>query len=1092
MKAASRGWFVWVFAMLMPAGARSESLAPLSEQQQETLQSIWSILLVIYDNDAAQIPADPNSIMALETSQNPRDQLARALFTLMRHAIDPNAVDLTEPFSVDAAAPDASSKTSLDSEAAVSEPEESDEVRSLYRAMETVQEIDNPLGSCVLLPGTYRIQSLPLTIEGHVVMPAGVRLIAPYDPNTSVIEVMPGGLLETGRAAFYTDEDYPGILPPVEIIPEDPNIYFFHNGIGIYVHPGADPKTRLENLEIRGCYVGIVLDEQLIYPLRHVITVACYDGVHLYAPAGIVDCQFWYNGSMWDWMGDYILAHFWEYVTGTLFDSIAEYASAGLYVNLDGERFPSPEVLIARTVMDGGDVGLYVKGALADPNWPDPNMIAPFVPRVNVVNSGLTQSGFYGFYQTEGQAEIDMRYCAFGLNGSDTNIGLPFTGCIGLSEDPFYLSAESYRLYVDPRSPLVDAGYGMAEGGTGTCHDWPDTGRMDIGTHFPLGVSGGFGIPSSPADFNWDGVVDALDLELMEMCMGAITDPNIVKLDLNYDSRVNMPDFGVFAFDYGYSIDPNESANNDPNCARSDFDNDGRVDLADLAILSEYWLTVVTDEYRLCSLCDLNSNNDVNSVDYDLFMADWGKISQTDCAVSFANAEYEPVEPNRLSGVVRITLEEYPPSTWLFLQVDGMAAGETYSDGGQPAMFAIPTYEFANGNHTLTVGGYTPEDACWIQQFPVVFENRLYFATIPEMYEPNEPVEIVGFFDGGTMTIATDPNAATFSDTGHIRHTSTISADAAEATLTYENGEYAETQSIILAKSVNMAKIDPNSFRALIVAPDPDANEAFADTLEAIRNAIHAKGIPHQELLWKNATWDNISIALCGGNLNYVYWIGHGNSQIGEERVGPTRKVVKEGIHRTNFRCWKKGLVWDSQGDRIFSFLRSDSIALPVMPDILPEDWETRGHSMWSLGLYRNGKIKEFWAIGCETGLEWENAGNKYPLLNDMAYAVGAYRTDTAGNYVNVYMGNKTPVWTGWLLPVAVYYPSALANIIRNHSNNQSLEHALIYGPHGDEQRNAVWGADLKRGNDSDKDGYIDNVLQWWPLNTKLEWIQFY
>ena len=617
----------------MPATARSEALAPLSEQQQDTLQSIVSVLLAVYDNDASQLPADPNSIMALETSENPRDQLAWALFTLMRHAIDPNAADLTKQSSFDAPAPDPSSKVSLDSEATVSGLEDNGAVHSLYRAVETVQEIANPLGSCVLLPGTYRIQSLPLTIEGHVVMPAGVRLIAPYDPNTPVIEVLPGGLLDTGRAAFYTPEDYPGVLPPVEIISEDPNILFTHNDVGIYVHRGADPKTRLENLEISGCRVGLIIDEQLTYPIRHVVTYGCHDGIHLYAPAGIIDCQFWYNGILYDyeWIIAYIIANYQAYLNGTLFDTLYDYAGAGVYVCLDGETYPYPEVSIERTVMYSGDVGLMVEGVSANPNLPDPNVVSSLLPRVHVINSGFILNLFYGLYQTPGEAYIDLSYSAFGGNRDEANVGLPFTECRGILSDPFYVLDEGRRLYIYPWSPMVDGGYGMAEGGTGTCHYWPDTGRMDIGSHFPLGVSGGFGIPSSPADFNWDGVVDALDLELMEMCMGAITDPNIVKLDINYDSRVNLPDYALFAVDYGYSADPNESANNDPNCARSDFDGDDRVDLTDLAILAEHWLTVVADEYRLCSLCNLysdpndpNAPNVIDENDLAAFMADWG------------------------------------------------------------------------------------------------------------------------------------------------------------------------------------------------------------------------------------------------------------------------------------------------------------------------------------------------------------------------------------------------------------------------------------------------------------------------------------
>jgi hypothetical protein len=74
---------------------------------------------------------------------------------------------------------------------------------------------------------------------------------------------------------------------------------------------------------------------------------------------------------------------------------------------------------------------------------------------------------------------------------------------------------------------------------------------MDIGCHYALGLSGGYGIQSSPADFNWDGIVDELDLALMNACMGATNEPNLVAMDMDYDSWINWPDFGMYARDYG-------------------------------------------------------------------------------------------------------------------------------------------------------------------------------------------------------------------------------------------------------------------------------------------------------------------------------------------------------------------------------------------------------------------------------------------------------------------------------------------------------------------------------------------------------------
>ena len=188
-------------------------------------------------------------------------------------------------------------------------------------------------------------------------------------------------------------------------------------------------------------------------------------------------------------------------------------------MHLDGEAFPYPEVLIERTVMDSADVGLYVRGVSIDPNLLDPNVMEPLLPRIQVLNSAFTLNNFYGLYKTEEEANMDVQYSAFGENSYyHTNADLPYVGCFLLSFDPFYILAGSNRLYVNPYSELADAGYGIATDGMGTAHDRPDTGILDIGCHFPLGVSGGFGIPSSPADLNWDGIVDQRDLDLMGTC----------------------------------------------------------------------------------------------------------------------------------------------------------------------------------------------------------------------------------------------------------------------------------------------------------------------------------------------------------------------------------------------------------------------------------------------------------------------------------------------------------------------------------------------------------------------------------------------
>jgi hypothetical protein len=374
--------------------------------------------------------------------------------------------------------------------------------------------------------------------------------------------------------------------------------------------------------------------------------------------------------------------------------------------------------------------------------------------------------------------------------------------------------------------------------------------------------------------------------------------------------------------------------------------------LDDIAVMAELWLVPVFDAYRICGLCNIGQTIDPNDPDtsgvidvkdYEALMADWGKEVELGFSASFYDKADQPVEPNQLSGVITVQVDECPVSSWVFVQVDGIPVGVAYPYNTIPPAFEIPTHEFSNGNHTLSLGGYTYEGGCWMREIPVQFKNSLYLASIPERYEPNEVYEIWGYFNSGTMQISTDPNSITVSDSGYICHSTMINSGTAEASLYYESGEFSESQYIVLAKAVDMSKIDPNSFRALIIAPDIKANKDFKISLEAIRNALLAKNISCQELLHKDATWENISVALQGGNLNYVYWIGHSDSQIGETRDPITLKIIKEGVHRTNFKCWKKGVLSDSLEDRIFSCMASDKITIPAVPEILPDNWEKKG-----------------------------------------------------------------------------------------------------------------------------------------------------
>jgi hypothetical protein len=134
-------------------------------------------------------------------------------------------------------------------------------------------------------------------------------------------------------------------------------------------------------------------------------------------------------------------------------------------------------------------------------------------------------------------------------------------------------------------------------------------------------------------------------------------------------------------------------------------------------------------------------------------------------------------------------------------------------------------------------------------------------------------------------------------------------------------------EDILPVRVIDVSEIDPNSYRAVIIAPNDEVNDAFEDdnylseedrTLTSIRYVLNQMNIPYIELLTGNASWDNIKSALTNQNVNYVYWIGHANSQVG---------IGNNAVQRTALGCWEKG-EWVYTRGRGFSFVLSKLLIL--------------------------------------------------------------------------------------------------------------------------------------------------------------------
>lgn len=179
MKVFSRAFFVWVFVGVTSAVSFADTLTPFSKKQQKDLQGVLSVLLALYDDDASLIPNDPNAIMALEFSEDPRDQLAWGLFTILRHITDPYAMDPAEESSPELDSTEVETKVldSSEPEMAASfwaSSESGTEMR--YVAAEPIEDLENSLGSRILAPKTGTERSLKLRKS---IAPVSVIRLAP-------------------------------------------------------------------------------------------------------------------------------------------------------------------------------------------------------------------------------------------------------------------------------------------------------------------------------------------------------------------------------------------------------------------------------------------------------------------------------------------------------------------------------------------------------------------------------------------------------------------------------------------------------------------------------------------------------------------------------------------------------------------------------------------------------------------------------------------------------------------------------------------------------------------------------------------------
>ena len=141
---------------------------------------------------------------------------------------------------------------------------------------------------------------------------------------------------------------------------------------------------------------------------------------------------------------------------------------------------------------------------------------------------------------------------------------------------------------------------------------------------------------------------------------------------------------------------------------------------------------------------------------------------------------------------------------------------------------------------------------------------------------------------------------------------------------------------------------------------------------------------------------DNLEFLYNKSSVKYIYWAGHANNNV-------------KGVPRTHTECWRyeKSGWWDIIHNwhkiGVFSWTNSE--------DPLPDGWDDRGFSLWSLCMHDSWNKKIVFVDGCLSATE----------PPDMAYAYGVFSLQGQGSLDQIYIGWRIKVLT--TTPGSIYDP---------------------------------------------------------------------
>jgi hypothetical protein len=839
MKAILIAYLVSVSVSAAGAITISDPNVGLTEQQQESISTLFHLLVAVYDNDASLIPDEPNEIIALETSNDSRDQLAYVIFKLMQYESDPNSVSIEEEIPVvlnEVAAeivPDENSVPNMSSQSLTS--------INKSAANSFVSEGDNSESNTTMLLASEPNTALPAEITSvfvcksnqiyiatdNIVVHSGGVLIC--EPNSTIQWAYGTGLYIDPNGFLFSRGSPEQMVKFTADTPEAEMGYWtgIHiNGGNEYSSPSQILYTHITAAET-GIYLNdISLSEAISY--NHI--EYCYWGVLTRGPrqTKIANNVIYYCGT-------YIFEGGW-------FEPIGAGIEA-YHAGYEGMEDPNSVIKIEFNTCLENMFGIFVHGTSSEST-----------AGITSLNHNICASSIlYNIVLADGWMQIlalnNGYYLSYG-NSENKNWDFPEQNPTYDPNDltyPFEEGQEGLqRFCLKKQSVFVDKGQLFVEQtpyiGTSTMLDGVvDCNYVDLGFHYS----------------DWHYIEPKTP-----------DDPNLLWADFDNSGLVDANDLGIFVSVWlAVSPDPNEIPGCDPN-KTPDFDNSGKVDFADFAAFSRSWLA--TDFNPPMITAAVSASADDGSIEvavedsdppiYQYFLLIDGVFVKHIIADDYlpASTFYVPwlsvgQHQARIVGTWDEGIAYSNPIPFEVANRVGRCGVPSFYEMGKPLPFFAD-----NDANSIQVSAYTDEGCIWQQTYPA------------------------GAVCGSIPAGITDGNDIVYLSFEKVPDSNSLILSAS-------------TSGSTIVPLSSVFRGHQNDIRALIVIPYFDTWTGNLGLIKWYKTLFENRGVPYVILRFDNASLEKLKYYAQNYHIQYLIINSHGEWKYPGTEVKRTTTGLADG-----------------------------------------------------------------------------------------------------------------------------------------------------------------------------------------------------